>query len=276
MAEPRIDAWWDASWNVVGGCSPVSIGCRRCYAALLSGTQQSSVPLYRGTTEMVRGRPVFNGKLTVWPPNHPTWRWPLKWKGVEDPLLGPGQPSLIFVGDMSDVFHERRPVTDIDQVVSAIAWSRHIGLLLTKRADVMARYFGAPDRDRRASWREKFWLGFSAERQQEFDERWPHIRELAARGWTVFVSVAPLLGPVVLPADFLSYGERVWVIASGEQGKDARPMDPAWARALRDQCAAANVPFFCLQMSGGEQIPRDLFVQQFPFRMTNAVKPLPV
>ena len=38
-----------------------------------------------------------------------------------------------------------------------------------------------------------------------------------------------------------------WVIAGGESGPGARPMRPDWARGLRDQCAAAGVPFFFKQ-----------------------------
>src|SRR6202007_2869845 len=38
-----------------------------------------------------------------------------------------------------------------------------------------------------------------------------------------------------------------WVICGGESGPDARPMHPDWARSLRDQCAAAGVPFFFKQ-----------------------------
>lgn len=34
-----------------------------------------------------------------------------------------------------------------------------------------------------------------------------------------------------------------WVIVGGESGPGARPMHPDWARSLRDQCAAAGVPF---------------------------------
>ncbi|MGV1867182.1 MULTISPECIES: DUF5131 family protein [unclassified Rhizobium] len=33
-----------------------------------------------------------------------------------------------------------------------------------------------------------------------------------------------------------------WVVVGGESGDGARPMDPDWARSLRDQCAAADVP----------------------------------
>ena len=166
---------------------------------------------------------------------------------------------------MADLFHAERPVAHIAQVVSAIGWSKHIGLLLTKRPEVMAQYFLAPDADRRTSWRARFWLGFTAERQQELDERWPLVRELAKRGWTLFISVAPMVAPVTLPDDLLAYGNRIWIICGGEQGSNARFTDPDWARAVRDQCVAAGVPFFMLQMGGGENIPHDLFIRQFPY-----------
>lgn len=38
-----------------------------------------------------------------------------------------------------------------------------------------------------------------------------------------------------------------WVISGGESGPHARPMHPDWARSLRDQCAAAGVPFMFKQ-----------------------------
>jgi hypothetical protein len=38
-----------------------------------------------------------------------------------------------------------------------------------------------------------------------------------------------------------------WIICGGESGPGARPMWPDWARSLRDQCAAAGVPFFFKQ-----------------------------
>lgn len=38
-----------------------------------------------------------------------------------------------------------------------------------------------------------------------------------------------------------------WVVAGGESGPDARPMHPDWVRSIRDQCTAANVPFFFKQ-----------------------------
>ena len=43
------------------------------------------------------------------------------------------------------------------------------------------------------------------------------------------------------------------VIAGGESGPRARPMHGDWILSLRDQCRAANVPFFFKQW--GEWLP---------------------
>lgn len=52
-----------------------------------------------------------------------------------------------------------------------------------------------------------------------------------------------------------------WVVCGGESGKDARPMHPDWARQLRDQCAAADVPFFFKQW--GEWVPAEFADEPF-------------
>jgi protein gp37 len=269
------DRWWDArGWNPFGGCSHASPGCLNCYAQRPAGTwlkhsaAHKDLGTYDGVTDLVKGKPVFNGKLTVAPDGHPHWAWPLRWPGAQHPVLGPGMPSLIFVGDMSDLFHEQRPAEVIDRVVGTIALSDHTGLLLTKRADRMAEYFLDVERSRPPGalrrWRDHLWLGFSAERQREFDQRWPLLRPLATSGYLVFVSIAPMLGPVRLPQDFLALGR--WVIVSGEQGPpaDVRPMDALWALAVREQCAEAGIPFFLLQMTGKRRIPPALLVREFP------------
>lgn len=121
------------------------------------------------------------------------------------------------------------------------------------------------------------WLGVSAEDQTRADERIPHL--LATPAAVRFVSAEPLLGPIDLspwlfivthedetiieagkgeipvpfhdpattdPADIAS-PRLDQIIVGGESGKDARPMHPAWVRSIRDQCAAAQVPFFFKQ-----------------------------
>lgn len=67
-------------------------------------------------------------------------------------------------------------------------------------------------------------------------------------------------GPDMKPLD--------WVIAGGESGTGARPMDETWARSLRDQCQAAGVAFFMKQMWGARKplppIPDDLLIREIP------------
>ena len=41
-----------------------------------------------------------------------------------------------------------------------------------------------------------------------------------------------------------------WVIVGGESGPKARPMSLSWVKGIRDQCLAAEVPFFFKQWGG--------------------------
>jgi protein gp37 len=145
-----------------------------------------------------------------------------------------------------------------------LAASDHVGIILTKLPKRLAAYVNAQPARVQQRWREKFWLGFSAETQPDFDMRWPHLRLLAQQGYFIFVSLAPLIGPIRLPDDFLKLAK--WVIVSGEEGPHAllRDMDPNWARAIRDQCRGANIPFFMKQMSHDRPIPPGLDIKELP------------
>jgi protein gp37 len=271
--------WWDRTYNTFGGCKYHSPGCLLCYAAADAGTvQQESgrerqvALLYDGVVDRVKDGFIFNGTQTVLPPWHPGWNMPLTWPGAEVPLLGPGKPSLIFVASMSEPFLAGRPQAVLDRTFGTVAMSKHVGQVLTKNPSRMAEYFTALDSRTVRRWQPRFWLGFSAERQQEFDLRWPYMRQLAARGWTAFVSIAPMLGPVVLPPDLLALGDRAWVIISGEQGRPhdrCRPMDVAWVSPVKKQCGDAGVPLFVKQWAQLAPIRPDFFIHQFP-----AVAPL--
>jgi len=119
------------------------------------------------------------------------------------------------------------------------------------------------------------WLGVSVENQQAADERIPDL--LATPAAVRWISAEPLLGPVSLESSLGGTlwiggqrgcngthrgpgGEDLhhhhddrckrgldWVVAGGESGPGARPMHPAWARSIRDQCVSAGVPFFFKQ-----------------------------
>ncbi|PRY35290.1 DUF5131 family protein [Umezawaea tangerina] len=131
------------------------------------------------------------------------------------------------------------------------------------------------------------WLGTSAEDQRSADIRVPAL--LGTPAAVRYLSCEPLIGPIDLagpvvnghrpkltywltgrpswgPAEQepsgvelrpLTLGPRIdWVIAGGESGPGARPMHPAWARSLRDQCADADVAFHFKQW--GEWAPTEV------------------
>jgi hypothetical protein len=56
----------------------------------------------------------------------------------------------------------------------------------------------------------------------------------------------------------------VWTCSAEQNCGGFHPMNPDWARALRDQCAAAGVPLNMLRISSGQPFPRDLLIRQFP------------
>lgn len=48
-----------------------------------------------------------------------------------------------------------------------------------------------------------------------------------------------------------------WIVCGGESGPGARPMHPEWVRSIRDQCLAAQVPFFFKQWGEWEIASHD-------------------
>jgi protein gp37 len=86
-------------------------------------------------------------------------------------------------------------------------------------------------------------MGVSVEEPRVLD-RVDHLRNVPAA--VRFLSCEPLIAPLTnLELDGID-----WVIAGGESGHAARPMDPAWVDGIREQCVAADVPFFFKQWGG--------------------------
>ena len=228
MAKTTKIQWADATWNPFIGCTKVSPACDNCYAeawARRCGRKFSKVVRSAG----------------------PTFRAPLAWK----------EPKRIFVCSLSDFFHNDILRADRHDAIHVMRTApQHTYMLLTKRPENIKAQLagtvwaaGLPD---------NVWLGVTVENQEQADKRIPILLESQAK--VRFISCEPLLGPV----DILGYVGATWgqlntgkflhwVIAGGESGFDARPMHPAWARSLRDQCAAAGIPFMFKQW--GEYAP---------------------
>ena len=268
MADHSKIEWTDATWNPVTGCSVVSPGCTNCYAMQLAGTRLQHHPSRTGLTTMSKGGPVWNGQVRL---NEQWITQPLKWT----------RPRRIFVCAHGDLFHETVPDDWIDQVFAVMALCpQHQFQVLTKRSERMRDYLKLPPQTapyilgRTPLERVHFhaqgdgepwdtlkrhgnlyslycsvpwplpnvWLGVSVEDQKRADERIPDL--LATPAAVRFASAEPLLGQIYFTG-YLALLD--WIIAGGESGRDARPMHPDWVRHIRDQCAAAGVPFFFKQ-----------------------------
>lgn len=207
--------WTEATWNPITGCTKISAGCKHCYAERMALRLQAM------------GQPNYvNGfQLTLHP--HMLDR-PLGWK----------KPQMVFVNSMSDLFHEDVPAAFIQQVFAVMreaSW--HTFQVLTKRAERLAQL------DAELDWPGNVWMGVTVEHWDVVD-RIDWLRQ--TRAAVKFLSLEPLLGP--LPD--LNLAGVDWVIVGGESGPGARPMAKAWVEDLRDQCLAAQIPFFFKQWGG--------------------------
>jgi protein gp37 len=268
----REAAWWHYSYNVTIGCGgPIASGCKFCYAARIVppytlGWRDEARALYEGVvTQKEGGPPVFNGKLGTLRLGNPTWSEPLHWPRVE-----PGLPSLIFITTTGDVLSEDRPQWVLDRVFAVISGSKHIGLVVSRRSQRAAQYFGSLHPHTVRLWQKSLWLIFSAGDQKEFDLHWANMRPLAEQGWFVGVCCAPLIDQIVLPDDACALLR--WLIVSGEcpgpfsKNERLRPMRTRWALSLLEQAKRAGIPFFLRAMGMNRPIPKILRVREFPDR----------
>jgi protein gp37 len=114
---------------------------------------------------------------------------------------------------------------------------RHTYLVLTKRPECIEDQLPIP-----WPWAHVY-LGVSIE-SQAYLWRADVLRGIPAA--TRFLSCEPLLEDLGT-LDLSGVG---WVIVGGESGPTARPMEASWVRSIRDQCVAADVPFFFKQWGG--------------------------
>jgi protein gp37 len=271
-AKSKIE-WCEHTFNPWVGCTKVSPACDHCYAATWAG----------------------RFKVAKWGPGEPrvrttaaNWRLPVKW---DREAADTGTRPRVFCASLADVFDNDVPQEWRRDLFSLIDACRHLDwILLTKRignARDMLNTLTLGFWDM-SPWKH-VWIGATICNQDEADRDIPKL--LAVPAALRFVSIEPMLGPIDLtrvcvdnhatlgtyldalrghrwdesaysgggpplesdPPDFRGID---WVISGGESGPNARPAHPNWLRSLRDQCAAAGVPFLFKQW--GEYIPGEL------------------
>ncbi|REJ91780.1 MAG: phage Gp37/Gp68 family protein [Planctomycetota bacterium] len=212
MAQNSSIEWTEATWNPTTGCTKISPGCSHCYAERMAfRLRRMGQPRYRNAFRLTLQEDLVER--------------PLHWK----------KPRLIFVNSMSDLFHVDVPAEFVQRCFNVMQQaSQHVFQLLTKRPE------RAAEMAEKLCWSHNVWLGTSVE-SQRYTGRIAALRDIPAA--VRFLSLEPLLGPIdPLPLDGIQ-----WVIAGGESGPGARPMQPEWVRQIRDECTTMEVPFFFKQ-----------------------------
>lgn len=259
MGQDSAIQWTDHTFSPWHGCEKVSPACAHCYAEAIS----------KRIGQRIWGRDAPRRFLSD---NH--WKQPRKWN---EAAHAAGVPAKVFCASMADVFEDREDLIphrarlfDLIESTPHLTWQ-----LLTKRPEMVMHHVPV-------SWEKAFpanvWMGTTVEDQRRANERIPYLLDVPAR--VRFLSMEPLLGAVDLTdirsgcghkdgcdSDVMSafcgysvcdhgHGQGLrrginWVIAGCEsRGSHAgRPTNEDWLRSLRDQCSAANVPFFLKQTS---------------------------
>lgn len=227
--------WTEKTLNINTGCTPISAGCKNCYArAMHERLQAMGQPKYQHSFNEVWGFPEELEKIK-------------RWK----------KTSMIFVNSMSDLFHKANPYTFIHQAIDTFSkHPHHTFQILTKRADRMAEFFEdivVP---------KNVWVGVTVE-DADNTERIYHLTRIQAP--VRFVSFEPLLTRI--PVSKLKqmicgtgaftdqpYKTKIgWAIVGGETGHHSRPMSIQWAMEIKDFCLEHEIPFFFKKLGGPDK-----------------------
>lgn len=257
MAENSKIEWCNHTMNFWIGCQEVSDACDFCYARV-QNEHWKWVNGWGPDGERRRTSASNWHKLRIW-----------NRKAGEQ-----GVRHKVFSNSLSDFFDNHKDVS----IARREAWhyieqSPNLDfLILTKRPQNIRKMLPDPETGVKP-WGDGWpnvWLGTTVENQDEAERRIPHL--LAVPATVHFLSCEPLLGYVDLhnlkyksgmdgwlsafnDGAWPQLGRINWVIGGAESGPNARPWHPDWARSLRDQCSAADVPFFWKQ--NGEYAQED-------------------
>jgi len=241
------------SWNPWLGCTKVSPACDHCYAESWA-KRTGQAHLWNGERRRT---------------SEANWRQPIKWNRETEKS---GIRRKVFCASLADVFDNQAPEEWRADMWATITITPNLDwLLLTKRPQNIAKMLPIMWGD---GW-PNVWLGTTAEDQKNLADRAWALSQIPAV--VRFLSCEPLLESLnfvatnrwgtkwnvltgrIIQSDSMvaQTGAFHWVIGGGESGPNARPMHPDWARSIRDQCAAADVPYFHKQ--NGEWAPGDAF-----------------
>lgn len=251
MADGSKIEWTDATVNFWWGCTKVGPGCDHCYAETWSkrtgGPGLWGVGAPRRKIKSARALiHRLDNDYSEWAADAECARGNAKAFGLPVPVVG--NCRRVFIQSMSDLFDLEVPIEWFDEAWELIHVCDRLEIqIVTKRISAVRKRIEAGGG--RKTWPAHAGLIITVVSQDEADRDIPRLlalREEFGIPW-IGLSCEPLLGPIVLAAEFLALGKRAWTIVGGESGPNARPMHPDWARSIRDQCQAAGVAYFFKQ-----------------------------
>lgn len=221
--------WTHHTFNPWIGCEKVSPACLNCYAEELNKRFR--------WVEWGAGKPRREANPAV-------WAKALRWNKA---ALDAGRRDRVFCASLADVLDPSVPKEWLHDVLQLVQGTKSLDwLLLTKREQELQRIPAVIQEvlGVKGGMLPNLWVGVTAENNEFWKRRVPLLMEVLAV--VRFVSVEPLLGPITMgdgPAPD-------WIIAGGESGPRARPMNPAWLRGLRDDAKERGVAFLFKQWGG--------------------------
>ena len=218
-------SWTDFTWNPITGCTAISEGCQNCYAKIVherfNDTPFSEIVLHTNRLEE-----------------------PMKRR----------KPCNIFIGSMTDLFHEKVPDEWLDEIFHIIMRTPHLTYqILTKRPERMKKYLQELDEDRICATKMMPYLshteiggytltdwggrsfeddteefvgrkfpnvifGVTAENQKEANVKIPILLSIPVKHR--FVSIEPMVGKIDLTMLFPNEDEDVLHYINAMEGKD--------------------------------------------------------
>jgi len=260
MAENTHISWADDTFNPWIGCTKVSPACDGCYAEALMGEKGRFA-------RVVWGQPGEKGTRVRTAPGN--WSKVRKWNREQRAALAadPAAPArFVFCASLADVFDNqvdpqwRRDLFALIRECESLTF-----LMLTKRPGMIVKLAydalscgGASPVHLpfvKDAWPRNAAIGFTAVTQAEMDRDSRHALAAyqALNPAFLFWSGEPLIERVYVAAELLALGDRFWAITGGEtdQGSHKARDTPEGAfQIVRDQCAAAGVPYQHKQNKG--------------------------
>lgn len=302
MAQNSKIEWTEATWNPLRArhkatgklgwhCTHVSEGCRNCYAERMNAWRGTGLPFkpgHAGDIDLYLDEKILLQPLSWRKPRmiFPCSMTDLFGEWVSDEMIDKIFAVMALTPRHTYQIATKRPARMRAYMTHDDGYGRW-GFIEHQARKIAAIPRGITLAHYGGSNLPNVWLGVSCEDQATADQRIPDL--LATPAAIRWISAEPLLGPIQFDdlcdghkfidalrgnwwhdnphgSNRISRGHNKldWIVVGGESGPGARPMHPDWVRDLRDQCAAAGVPFFMKQMDKKQPIPTDLLIREMP------------